>query len=117
MRCKPSSENITVSGATCSTQGEKASASSRRFSALGQLMQANMKFHRFLSGGLAGGDFVVDAAQKFGAAAAGFDQQSRAGFRYRAIGEDHEDGRRRLHDAAETEPCCRGNAVQRGGRN
>src|SRR5580658_1959591 len=104
MRWRPASENITVSGATCSTQGEKASASSRRFSACGQFMQANMKFHRRLSGWFAGGDFVIDAAQKFGAAAAGCDQQSRAGFRYRAIGEDHEDGRRRLYDAAETEP-------------
>src|SRR5580658_3976390 len=103
MRCRPSSENSTVSGATCSTQGEKASASSRRREpgqtalstrrgdlalsleivapwdrvvspSTGQWMQANMEFHRLLSGGFAGGDLIVHAVQKFGAAAAGFEQ-------------------------------------------
>src|ERR1700722_1466548 len=109
MRCRPSSEKSTVSGATCSTQGEKASASSRKLSACGQFMQANMELHRLLSRRFTRSDFIVHAAQEFGAATAGFDQQGRAGFRYRAIGEDHEDGRRRFHDAGGTGPRGGGN--------
>src|SRR5262249_23672347 len=106
MRPSPEASITAISGAACSTTGEKACAQATSSAGSAEAcMQAYIThLSTRLDAARAGLDTAHESAGPVGRVAAHFHYQRSAGFGQRLLGDDHDCRRRIFHGAAQAKP-------------